>query len=148
MKLYYDTLIPYMPDSITNESGELVADERKSAGRKAMIELANFQNDGNTLSLYQSVIFACTYADVDLVDTITNIPTDIEISFGATVDSMLDEAATMLFKSIKPTEPFDINKFVADVLTASHTITRVLIQQKGANNSEEISTEVTETPQD
>ena len=121
MKLYYDMLVPYMPDSIKSESGELVHDDRKAAGRIAMSELANFQQNGNLMSLYNSVLQACLYANVDLVDTIINMPEDITIPDGIPVLYLLDDAAKSLFMSIK-TDSFDVNKYVAYLLTAAHYI--------------------------
>lgn len=121
MKLYYDMLVPYMPDSIKSESGELVHDDRKAAGRIAMSELANFQQNGNLMSLYNSVLQACLYANVDLVDTIINMPENITIPDGIPVLYLLDDAAKSLFMSIK-TDSFDVNKYVAYLLTAAHFI--------------------------
>ena len=122
MKLYYDMLIPYMPDAVQDENGELVQNDQKIAGRRAMSELANFQNNGNVISLYQSVIYACTYAGVDLVDTILSIPEDIDFEPGVTVIATIDDAAKLLFKSIKPGESFDIHRYVANILMAVHAI--------------------------
>ncbi len=121
MKLYYDMLVPYMPDSIKSESGELVRDDRKAAGRIAMSELANFQQNGNLMSLYNSVLQACLYANVDLVDTIINMPESITIPDGIPVLYLLDDAAKSLFMSIK-TDSFDVNQYVAYLLTAAHYI--------------------------
>lgn len=122
MKLYYDMLIPYMPDSTRNEQGELINDAKKTAGRLAMTELSNFQNTGNVMSLYQSVIFACNYVDVDLVDTILNIPDDIDFPEGTILGNLTDEAAKMLFTSIKDATAFDIYKFTANILTVAHAV--------------------------
>lgn len=140
MKLYYDMLIPYMPDSVSGESGELIRDDKKAAGRKAMDELASFQNTGSILALYQSVIDACIYAGVDLVDTITNIPSDITAPEGISAEALIDEAAIMLFKSIKPTETFDIFKFVVNVLTTAHILTRAIMENSNNQSSEEPQT--------
>lgn len=128
MKLYYDMLVPYMPDAVTNEAGEMVTDERRAAGRKAMMELANFQTSGNALQLYQAAIFACTYAEQDLVQTILNITAEdsaIVISENTPIGDMIDTAAKELFKSIKPDMEFNCDVFVANVLTAAHTIMRM-----------------------
>lgn len=125
MKLYYDMLIAYMPDAAIDDEGKYVADSTKAAGRKAMMELANFQNSGNIMALYQSVIFACTYASVDLVDTIyelskPNAPTSIDLN--TSVEYLLNSAAMQLFESIKPDITFDYLDYVAEVLTAIHIL--------------------------
>lgn len=122
MKLYYDTLVMYMPDTIINEAGESEHDDAKEAGRRAMMELSNFQITGNLISLYQSIIYACKYAGKDLIDTILNIPDDIIVPEQYTAGNLLDEAVKLLFKSINPENPFDLNAFVAYVSTASHII--------------------------
>ena len=56
MKLYYDMLIPYMPDKDVDEEGKLVPSKQKEAGRTAMIELSNFQQTGNLINLYNAVL--------------------------------------------------------------------------------------------
>lgn len=130
MKLYYDMLVPYMPDAIRTDAGEFVGDPQKAAGRQAMIKLAEFQQTGELSCLYHAVIDACTYANVDLVDTILNIPEDLCIPDGITLNQILDDAAKTLFMSIKPDSEFDINLFVCNVLNAAHAI--ILSQQINA----------------
>ena len=127
MRLYYDMLVPYMPDAIRTDAGEFVGDPQKAAGRQAMIKLAEFQQTGELSCLYHAVIDACTYANVDLVDTILNIPEDLCIPDGITLNQILDDAAKTLFMSIKPDSEFDINLFVCNVLNAAHAI--ILSQQ-------------------
>jgi hypothetical protein len=143
MKLYYDMLVPYMPDSIIDDKGEPVEDAIKLSGRQAMMELSKFQNlyDQHVLNispLYQSVIYACNYAKVDLVDTILNCA-DIEFPDGATVTSIIDEAAIMLFKSIRaginPEDEFNVNAFAARILSAAHAIL-VNIPEQDADKKE------------
>lgn len=143
MKLYYDMLIAYMPDATINDEGKYVADSTKAAGRKAMMELANFQNSGNLMALYQSVIFACTYAGVDLVDTIyelskPNAPINISIDPSTSVEHLLNSAAMELFESIKPDITFDYLGFVAEVLTAIHIL---LVSNATTPNAEETPAE-------
>ena len=122
MKLYYDMLIPYMPDSVKTENGEFVQDAQRLAGREAMIKLAEFQQSGNITCLYHSVISACTYAGVDLVDTILGIPDDMTIEDGTTLNMILDDAAKNLFSSIKPGGNFNVDLFVCNLLNAAHAI--------------------------
>lgn len=122
MRLYYDMLIPYMPDATKDENGELVHNDQMSAGRSAMLELSKFQNSGDVMCLYQSVIYACIYGGSDLVDTITTIPEDVDIPDGSTITSLLDESAKILFRSIKPDTAFDLITFVANVLNVAHAL--------------------------
>jgi hypothetical protein len=141
MKLYYDMLIAYMPDATINDEGKYVADNTKAAGRKAMVELSNFQNSGNIMALYQSVIYACTYAGADLVDTIyelfkPNAPISIEPN--TSVEYLLDSAAMELFESIKPDITFDYLDYVAEVLMAIHIL---LVSNAAAPDTKETPAE-------
>lgn len=138
MKLYYDTLIPFMPTASVDETGKLVPDESKSACRQAMIELSNFQTSGNIMSLYQSVMFACKYVNIDLVDAVLS-EKDVKLKEGATAGYLIDEAAKLLFRSINPDYEFDIDKFVTYVLTAAHAMFLSLqeSEQKKEKESEE-----------
>lgn len=122
MKLYYDMLVPYMPDSVKDADGNLVKSDKRASGRDAMIDLSNFQQSGDVNSLYHSVLSACIYADKDLVDVIVNIPEDVEVPNGTSIDKVLDNSAKMLFSSIKDMNNFDINVYVCNLLTAAHAI--------------------------
>ena len=120
MKIYYDMYLPYMPDATKSEEGELIPDPKKSAGREAMIELVKYQATKNVMCLYQAVLKACSYAGVDLIETINNTETlDIE-DFDC--DIYVDMAAKMLFKSINPQYEFNVVKFSAYLLMGAHTI--------------------------
>lgn len=150
MRLYYDMLVPYMPDAVTNEAGEMVADERRVAGRKAMMELANFQASGNALPLYQAAIFACTYAEQDLVQTIMNITTEgstVIINEYTPIGDMVDTAAKELFKSIKPDTEFNCDLFVANVLTAAHAIMQMPVSNAQAPEPNSEPAELEANPQ-
>ena len=118
MKLFYDTLVPYMPDAVRDESGQLIKDEVKQMGRQCMMDLANFQNNHDVMVLSLSIIHACSYASVDLVDTVI-ANKDVAIP-DKPPTQLLDDAAIMLFKSIKDAEKFDIVDFVAHMLTVIH----------------------------
>jgi len=134
MKLYYDMFVPFMPDVSQDDKGEFVKDDRKAAGRQAMIELSNFQMTGNLLSLYQCVTLACKYANRDLVEVILNVDKDkdIEIQDGTKVSDIIDEAAKLLFSSINPDNGFDLETFTANILTAAHALF-VSLQQANAS---------------
>lgn len=120
MRLYYDMLIPYMPDSIKDENGNLIANKEKAAGRQAMSALAKFQNSDNIFALYQAVAEIATYANIDLINTIIDI-SDNKIIEGDPSE-LIDEAAKMLFQSIKEDYEFDVITFISNVLTAAHMI--------------------------
>lgn len=119
MKLFYDMLVPFMPDSEMDAEGKLVPSESKIAGRQAMIELSNFQTSGNIICLYNAVFQACLYAKVDLVDKITNLPETVEIP-EVSINEAVDICAKMLFQSVKPENTFDIDKFICILLTSAH----------------------------
>lgn len=146
MRLYYDMLVPYMPDAVMGEDGKLVPNDQKASGRNAMIELSKFQQTGDLNCLYHSVIYACMYAGVDLVDTIINLPEELNVPDGVTLTSVIDESAKNLFKSIKPSYQFDINSFVVNILTVAHIIldnsSKQSAEKPSAENSEEESKQI------
>lgn len=142
MKLYYDMLVPYMPDAIRNESGELIPDAKRAAGRNAMIELSKYQMTGDIDCLYQSVIYACIYTGDDLVDIILGIPEEITIQDGVTVSQLIDDSAKMLFSSIKPMHDLDIYTFVCNILNAAHTLSEAIVGKATQDASQ--TTESTE----
>ena len=138
MKLYYDMLVPFMPIANINDKGEAVNSDSLIAGRQSMMELSEFQINGNLMSLYQSVVLACRYAGKDVADVILNIPDDMEIP-NFTVSEFIDDAAKMLFKSsMNDKYPFDLNRFVSYVLSATHIIF-VSIQQSKQNKPVEVN---------
>lgn len=149
MKLYYDMFVPFMPDVSPDDKGEFVKDDRKAAGRQAMIELSNFQMTGNLLSLYQCVILACKYANRDLVEVILNVDKDIEIQDGTKVSDIIDEAAKLLFSSINPDNEFDLETFTANILTAAHALFVSLQQANASAEAENAGTDKNEViPED
>ena len=122
MKLFYDNLISFMPDSIIN-NGESVPDKRLVAARNAMVYLADFQNTHNVNSLYKSVDQIAIYAEVDIVDLMLSLK-DIQVEEGK-IDDLLDIAAKNLFKTIsqydKP-EEFDYRYYAAILLSVAHAV--------------------------
>lgn len=120
MKLFYDSLVPYMPDTIKDTSGQLVKDGNKQFGRLCMIDLANFQNSQDIMLLSLSIIHACNYAEVDLIDIV--IATKDQEVPDISANSLLDDAVILLFKSIRDSETFEVVKFAAYILTVFHMI--------------------------
>ena len=142
MKLYYDTLIAFMPDSVRTEDGRLIQDPQKLAGRKALIELAKYQNEGNIMSLYQSVLEACIYAGVDLVDTILQLSAySDKVEYHDMPQILIDHCAKMLFQSIKPDYDFNIELFLSNILTAAHDIMNNQIQLSNKSETAEVPSE-------
>lgn len=125
MKLFYDVLVPFIPDSNADEKGELVPDKVKVAGKNAMIDLANFQRTSDISALLHSVICVCAYQEKDLVDAILSVPNDLSIESGVKLEDLVDECAKMIFKSIKPGNDFDLNKYIVNVFTVAHTILNI-----------------------
>ena len=148
MKLFYDTLIPFMPDKDMNEKGELVPNKKREAARNAMIELANFQKSGTPISLYNSILFACAYAEKDLVDEILNIPETLEVP-EVSIGKAVDICARMLFESIKPDATFDLDKFVGILLSTGHCLVEALNEEqaKSSADSEETKPIPDDTPE-
>ena len=147
MEFYYDMLIPYMPDSVSNDKGEMTVDNRLKSGREAMAALSEFQITGNVMALYQAVINACRYADKDFVDTVLGLTdSDVTIADGTSISTLVDDAAKMLFKSINPDKyPFDIDKFAVYVLTATHLIV-MAIRQSTQQDQDKPAEDVPEVP--
>lgn len=135
MKLFYDMFVPFMPDSDMNEEGKIVPSDSKMSGRKAMIELSNFQIDGNISHLYNAVLHACMYQKVDLVNTLVNIPEDVEIP-NVSIQEAIDICAKMLFKSVNPNNGFDLNKFIGILLTSAHFALEAINSEKEPKASE------------
>lgn len=141
MKLFYDMLIPYMPDTEADATGKFVPSKQKVAGRQAMEELSKFQMSNNIIHLYQAVLYGCLYANVDLVDTILNLSDDIEIP-SISINDALDLCARMLFQSIKTPESFEIDKFAAYILTSAHAaFVSINAQAEAAKQNASISEE-------
>ena len=144
MELYYDMLIPYMPDGVNGEDGTVTNKESLEAGRKAMIALSEFQLTGNVMALYQSVIHACKYADKDFIETVLSIPDDIKFDDTDTVGKLVDRSAKILFRSINPEKyPFDLDTFTANILMASHLVF-LAIQQNSQSAKPETSDDTKE----
>ncbi len=121
MKLFCDMFIPYMPDKDMNDDGDLIPSKQREAARTAMIELAQFQEDGNLIHLYNAVFQACIFAEVDLVDTILKLAANSEVKIPeVSIVEAVDICARMLFSAVKPDNPFDINQFTGILLTAAH----------------------------
>lgn len=119
MKLFYDMLIPYMPDKDLDENGQLVPSKIREAGRNAMSELSEFQQTGAIICLYNAVFQACIYSETDLIDEILNLPKDLEIP-EVSIEEAVDICARMLFESVNPNNKFDIDKFAGILLTSAH----------------------------
>lgn len=138
MKLYYDMLVPFMPDKDVDDEGKLIPSKSREAGRNAMIELSNFQRTGNLINLYNAALSGCIYAEVDLVDEILGLPEDLEIP-DVSINEAIDMCAKMLFKSINPDNRFDIDKFVALLLTSAHFgIESIQAEQAKQEQSEQV----------
>lgn len=141
MKLYYDMLVPYMPDKFRNEAGDLVEDPQRAAGRNAMIQLSQYQMTGDTECLYQAIIYACIYTGDDLVDIILGIPENMDIPDGITVSQLIDDAAKLLFSSIKPMNDLDIYTFACNLLNAAHALVEHSAKQQAAQLNAVAATE-------
>ena len=122
MKLYYDNLISYMPDSVIVD-GKAIPDSKLGSARKAMIMLAEFQNTHNVTALYEAVHQISVYVDVDIVDLMMSLG-DINIESG-TVEDLLDIAAKNLFKTVSDPKSFDYKYFTAILLSVAHTVSNL-----------------------
>lgn len=143
MKLFYDNLVPFMPNSTVVDE-QRVPNAKLEAARKAMIMLADFQRFHNINSLYEAILQISVYVDIDIVDLILS-SLDEEIKEG-TIDEHLDIAAKNLFKTIASDyEPgsFDYKYFTAVLLSVAHTVLVVReqyeMQRIASQKAEEIA---------
>ena len=128
MKLFYDNLVPFMPNSIVVDE-QRVPDTKLEAARKAMIMLSDFQRLHNITSLYEAIHQISIYADIDIVDLILS-SLDEDIKEG-TVDDLLDIAAKNLFKTTASDYEkgsFDYKYFTAIILSVAHAV--LVIQEQ------------------
>lgn len=142
MKLFYDNLISFMPNSVMVD-GKAIPDRKLDAARKAMIMLADFQTTRNVSSLYESVHQISIYADIDIVDLILSL-TDIEVDVGK-LDDLLDIAAKNLFKTVTDAKSFDYKYYSAILLSVAHTVWTI---QQQAVQLERISENNTDKGED
>lgn len=121
MKLYYDNLLAYMPDSIIVD-GKAIPDSKLTATRKAMMCLSDFQNSHDITYLYESIRQISIYSDVNIVDLMLSLK-DIEIDTNQRLDDLLDIAAKNLFQTISPNydvESFDYKYYSAILMYVAH----------------------------
>ena len=144
MKLYYDNLVPFMPDCIVE--GEVkIPNKQLAAARQAMIMLSNFQKTHNVNALYESVFQVSIYANVDIVDLILS-SCDVNVTAGE-IDDLLDISAKNLFKIISPnfeSGSFDYKSYAATLLYVAHIVLdmqTMYIQEAEAARLEEQSKE-------
>ncbi len=121
MKLYYDNLLAYMPDSIIVD-GKAIPDSKLTATRKAMMCLSDFQNSHDITYLYESIRQISIYSDVNIVDLMLSLK-DIEIDTNQRLDDLLDIAAKNLFQTISSNydvESFDYKYYSAILMYVAH----------------------------
>ena len=121
MKLYYDNLLAYMPDSIIVD-GKAIPDSKLSATRKAMMCLSDFQNSHDISYLYESIRQVSIYSEVNIVDLMLSLK-DVEIDTNQKLDDLLDIAAKNLFQTITPNydaESFDYKYYSAILMYVAH----------------------------
>ena len=72
MKIYYDMLVPYMPNrKIVNDKA--IDDPKLAAARQTMVMLASFQNEHTLNALYDAVYQISIYGDINIVDLIYSL---------------------------------------------------------------------------
>jgi len=135
MKLFYDMLIPYMPNATAGEDGKLVENPKLAAARQTMIDLANFQNSGEIIHLYQAAMNICKYTGKDLQEWLLADHDDIEVP-SVSLNEGLDICAKALFETVVKDKPFDCDKFLAILLTGAHFAFQLANAQASADNSE------------
>ena len=121
MKIYYDMLVPYMPNrKIVNDKA--IDDPKLAAARQTMVMLASFQNEHTLNALYDAVYQISIYGDINIVDLIYSLE-EVEVPSGK-VDELLDNEANKLFKTILSEDPysFDYKQFAAILLSVGHAL--------------------------
>lgn len=121
MKLYYDNLVAYMPDSVLVDD-KPVSDKKLTAARKAMVHLSDFQNGHNISDLYESIRYVSIYSEVNIQDLLFSLK-DIQIGETTELDDLLDVAAKNLFQTATPNydpKSFDYKYYTAILMYVAH----------------------------
>jgi len=121
MKLYYDNLVAYMPDSVIVD-GKPIKDTKLEAARRAMMHLSDFQNGHDIRDLYESIKYVCVYSDVNIVDLMLTLK-DINIDEQQSLEDLLDIAAKNLFQTVSPNydpKTFDYRYYTAILMYVAH----------------------------
>lgn len=121
MKLYYDNLVAYMPDSVLVDD-KPVSDKKLTAARKAMVHLSDFQNGHNISDLYESIRYVSIYSEVNIQDLLFSLK-DIQIGETTELDNLLDIAAKNLFQTATPNydpKSFDYKYYTAILMYVAH----------------------------
>ena len=121
MKLYYDNLVAYMPDSVIVD-GKPIPDTKLAAARKAMMNLSEFQSLKNINALYDAIHQISIYSEINVVDLILTLK-DVDIDENKSLEDLLDIAAKNLFQTVTPNyDPttFDYKYFSAILLYVAH----------------------------
>lgn len=148
MKLFYDNLLPFMPDSKLVE-GNRVPDEKLQTVRQIMIYLSDFQNDRNLMALYEAVNQFSLYADINVIDLILSLG-DVEVP-SLTIEDSLDFVATSLAKSYLPDNTIDVKVCTAILLSVAHMvmqINRQIVKESAGASNEIKDDEVAEDTSD
>ena len=122
MKLFYDNLYPFMPNSKIIDDTPVI-DPKLDALRRAMVMLAEFQNTHNLVALYESVHQISIFADIDITKLILSLETVKEIEGKA--GELLDVAAKQLFLTSAPNydyTTFDYKKYAVILLSVAHSL--------------------------
>jgi hypothetical protein len=145
MKLYYDNLVAYMPDSVVVD-GKPIPDSKLTAARRAMMSLSDFQNSNNIADLYESIRQISIYSEISIPDLLFSLK-DIEIDETQNLDSLLDIAAKNLFQTATPNydpKSFDFRYYTALLMYVAHAAliikNRMLVEElykQSENNSAE-----------
>lgn len=121
MKLYYDNLVAYMPDSVMVDD-KPIPDKKLTAARKAMMHLSDFQNGHNISDLYESIRYVSIYSEVNIQDLLFSLK-DIQIGETTELDDLLDIAAKNLFQTVAPNydpKSFDYKYYTAILMYVAH----------------------------
>lgn len=121
MKLYYDNLVAYMPDSVIVD-GKPIPDTKLTAARKAMMCLSDFQNGHNISDLYESIRQISIYSETTIPDLLFSLK-DVQIDENQNLDDLLDIAAKNLFQTVSPNydpKSFDYKFYSAILMFVAH----------------------------
>lgn len=147
MKLYYDMLIPFMPEQkVDSETDALVDDSIAINFKSALINLSDFQNSRNPLFLYRSILNVCKALNLNVgtavLDAIRNANSPVDgdaVEHDGIIDSLIDSAAIMIFEIAGQETPrFDVTTYIANLLYAAHITFQTLTSNSAdtVNNAE------------
>lgn len=150
MKLYYDVLLPFMPEQhIDTETNQAVIDPKLQKLRGVLANLSDYQMSGNPWCLSYAIIQLCEVYELNVIETITKVVEDTYDPFSTemgTNDMVLNNIAKSIFLlSVNDLDKFNVFHSIADLLYLMHMqYDRIRLLQSVAAAEQSDSEEIAE----